>query len=111
METILIILDSKKLENPDLDIVYALPDKLEEYTHNEIYDNGYDYLTNTEIGIWLATKSAKAGYNKVIEFLENHMVCGNNLLQTAKIYLSSNESAELEECTLIYEGKENMSDK
>lgn len=42
MQTILIVLNSEKLENPDLDIRYNLPDKLERYTHNEISDNGYD---------------------------------------------------------------------
>lgn len=111
METILIVLDSKKLENPDLDIIYDLPTKLERYTNNEIYDNGYDYLTNTEIGIWLATKSAKEAYNKLIEFLENHMLCGNDLTATAKIYLSDKEAAPLEECSLVYDGEEKMSDE
>lgn len=34
METIIIKLDSKKLENPDLDMRYDLPDRIAEYTDN-----------------------------------------------------------------------------
>lgn len=49
METIIVKLDSKKLDNPDLDIIYCLPDRLEEYSNMKIRDNGYDYLSDTEI--------------------------------------------------------------
>ena len=59
MQTIIIILDSKKLENPDLDMIYQLPDELDEYTNQRVSDNGYDYLSNTEIGIWLSCEDAK----------------------------------------------------
>lgn len=106
METILVVLDSKKLDNPDLDIRYELPDKVEEYTNKEICDNGYDYLTNTELGIWLATESAEENYKKVLDYMGENMICGNNLAQTAKIYISDKEAASLEECTLVYDGEE-----
>ena len=105
MQTILLVLDSEKLENPDLDIRYNLPDKLENYTNNEISDNGYDYLTDTDLGIWLQTQSAKESYGKVVEFLEQHMVCGNDLSATAKVYISEKEAAALDECTLVYDGE------
>lgn len=111
MQTNLIVIDSKKLENPDLDIRYDLPDKLENYTNNEIYDNGYDYLTNTELGIWLGTKSAKESYGKVVEFIKQHMVCGNDLSATAKVYISEKEAAVLEECVLVYDGEAIFTDE
>lgn len=111
METILIVLNSEKLENPDLDIRYELPDKLEQYTHNELSDNGYDHLTDTELGIWLETKSAKEDYGKVIAFFERHMVCGNDLAGTAKVYISTEDAAPLEECTLVYDGEEKIPDE
>ena len=111
MQTILIVLDSRKLENPDLDIRYELPDKLEKYTHNEIADNGYDHLTNTELGIWMQTKSAKENCSKVLDFFEHHMVLGNDLSSVAKVYISEKEAAELEECTLVYNGAEMVTDE
>ena len=36
MQTILILLDSEKMENPDLDIRYLLPDRIDEYTDGQI---------------------------------------------------------------------------
>ena len=107
METILVVLDSKKLENPDLDIRYELPDQLEQYTNKEICDNGYDYLANSELGIWLTTKSAKEDYGKVIQFMKQHRVCGNDLSVSAKVYISTKEAAPVEECTLVYDGGTN----
>lgn len=108
METIIVLLDSKKLDNPDLDIIYNLPDKVETYTNNEIQDNGYDYITNTEIAIWLQTKSAKDSYGKVLEVIKEFMFCDNDLSKTAKIYISTQESAPIEECTLVYDGNEQI---
>lgn len=111
MQTILVILDSEKLENPDLDICYELPDKVEKYTNNQICDNGYDYLTDSELGIWLAANSAEESYGKVIEVFENHMVCGNDLAGTAKVYISTQEDAPLEECILVYDGEVQIPDE
>ena len=56
MQTIIIVLDSKKMNNPDLDIRYVLPDRIEEYSNGLIRDNGYDYISNNELGIWLETE-------------------------------------------------------
>ena len=48
MQTIIIVVDSRKLENPDLDILYKLSDCLDEYSNHRISDNGYDYLSDTK---------------------------------------------------------------
>jgi len=42
MQTILITLDSARMDNPDLDIRYILPDRIDEYTDGAVTDNGYD---------------------------------------------------------------------
>lgn len=55
MQTIIIKLDSRKMINPDLDIRYTLPDRLEKITSGRISDNGYDYISKYELGIWLET--------------------------------------------------------
>ena len=102
MQTIIIILDSKKLENPDLDMIYQLPDELDEYTNQRVSDNGYDYLSNTEIGIWLSCEDAKQEVMQVITYLSTHKICGNDLTKSAKIYISENDSAEIDECKKIY---------
>ena len=51
MQTIIITLDSRKMDNPDLDIRYILPDRIDEYTEGQITDNGFDYITGDIMGI------------------------------------------------------------
>ena len=50
MQTIIVKLCPGKLQNPDLDIRYRLPDAVEGYTEGRITDNGYDYLDEEPTG-------------------------------------------------------------
>ena len=102
MQTIIIKLDSEKLENPDLDIIYQLPVRIEEVTDEKVYDNGYDYLTNEVIGVWLAAESAEEQYQDVLELLKKESFCGNDLSLSAEIYISKQDSAELSDCKKVY---------
>ena len=45
MQTIIVVLNSQKMNNPDLDIRYILPDRIEEYTDNS--DNFNIFNLNT----------------------------------------------------------------
>ncbi len=64
MQTIVIVLNPAKLENPDLDLRYCIADRVEEVSNGTIQDNGYDYIDAEEgqpgplMGIWLKTESA-----------------------------------------------------
>lgn len=102
METIIIKLNPAKMENPDLDIRYVLPDRIEEYTRNEITDNGYDYLSNQELGIWLATKNAKEAVTCIIELIKTETFLDNDLTQSAEIYISEQDSAEISDCIKVF---------
>ncbi len=97
MQTIVITLDSRKMENPDLDIRYALPDKLEKITSGRITDNGYDYITDTMLGIWLATENAEEIFSVVTDIVEK-----DSNLRFAEVYISDKENAELNECKKVY---------
>ena len=97
MGTIIITLDSKEMKNPDLDILYRLPEKVEKYTKGKVSDNGYDYLSNTLIGIWLEADSAQESYESVIKLIKKKKFCGNDLSKMAKIYISEKDCAELNE--------------
>lgn len=101
MQSIIIVLDSEKLDNPDLDILTQLPVRVEEVTDDKIYDNGYDYLDDNKIAIWLACKNAKEDVYAVIDILKNEKFSGNDLSKTAEIYWSSEDSADIEESELI----------
>ena len=97
MQTIIIKLDSRKMENPDLDIRYTLPERIEKITSGRIADNGYDYITNYELGIWLATENAHEMFPTVTEIIRN-----DNNLKSAEVYISDMENAELNECKKVY---------
>ena len=102
MQTILIVLDSEKMENPDLDIRYLLPDRIDEYSNGQIVDNGYDYLNENEMGIWLDTEDAAQNVEKVIELIKSEQILDNDLSRVAEIYISEEDCAELEQCRRVY---------
>ena len=102
METIVLKLDSQKLDNPDLDIIYCLPKRLEEYSNMKIKDNGYDFLTDTEIGIWLETDNSEEMYPCIIELLQKEQFCNNDLSNSVEIFISLQNCAEIAKCRKVY---------
>lgn len=102
MQTIIIVLDSKKMTNPDLDIRYNLPQRIEEISDNQISDNGYDYLSDTELGIWLETDNAAENVQKVIQLIKSEKFMDNDLSKTADIYISAEDCADVEQCEKVY---------
>lgn len=109
MQTIIILLDPSKLENPDLDLRYNIPDRIEEISGGRIEDNGYDYIEtggrDDILGIWLRTKSADKSYPVIIKLFQEEKFLGNDLSLSAEIYISGKESEKkLENCTKVFPG-------
>ena len=102
MQTIIITLDSEKMDNPDLDIRYILPDRIDEYTDGQITDNGFDYITGDIMGIWLETENASENVDKVISLIESEEILDNDLSRSAEVFISEEECAELEQCKRVY---------
>ncbi len=102
MQTIIVKLDSTKLDNPDLDIITLLPVRIEEITNNAVYDNGFEYLNNDVIGVWLETENAKENVEKVIELLKNEKFADNDLSLTAEVFISEEDCAEIDKCIKVY---------
>ncbi len=102
MQTIIIKLDSRKLENPDLDIIYLLPVRAEEYTDNAVSDNGYDYLNDDVIAVWLETADAGNNAAKVIELLKTERFADNDLSLSAEVYISEEDCAGIDNCERVY---------
>lgn len=102
MQTIIITLDSRKMDNPDLDIRYILPDRIDEYTDGQIADNGFDYITGDIMGIWLETENASENVDKVISLIESEEILDNDLSRAAEVFVSEEECAELEQCKRVY---------
>ena len=73
METIIVLLNPGKMENPDLDL--------------------------------LRTESANDNWPAVVRLLREEVFKGNDLSQSAQIYISERDTAEMEECRLVFAGE------
>ena len=104
MQTIIISMDSRKMENPDLDIRYLLPDRIEEWSKGAARDNGYDYIDEDGhiLAVWLETESAEEWWPKIVELLKTEQFCDNDLSQSALVLVSEEDSAELDQCRQVY---------
>ena len=102
MQTIIVLLDSRKMENPDLDVISLLPVRVEEVTDNKVYDNGFDYINNDVIGVWLETENADEGVKIVIELIKTEKFADNDLSKTAEILISEEDCAEIEKCRKVF---------
>lgn len=108
MQTIVIVLDPGKLENPDLDLRYCIPERVEEVSDGAIQDNGYDYIDTEEgqpgplMGIWLKTESAGENWPIIKQLFQEEKFKENDLSVSAEIFISENDAEEIEKCTLVF---------
>lgn len=102
MQTIILKLEPGKLENPDLDLRYRIPDRIEEVSGGVIQDNGYDYLEHDALGIWLQTESAEEAYPVIVKLIQEEHFLGTDLSQSMEILISEQECDEMGNCRLVY---------
>ena len=109
MQTIIIVLDPEKLENPDLDLRYLIPDRIEEVSNGAIRDNGYDYidtegrqLGSSLLGVWLETESAEENWPLIMKLFQEEKFLGNDLSASVEIFISENDTEDVEKCTLVF---------
>ncbi len=108
MQTIIIVLNPGKLDNPDLDLRYRIPDRIEKVSHGAVCDNGYDYIDAEEgqpgplLGIWLETEAAAENWPVVAELFRKERFLGNDLSRAAQIYISENDTDEIANCRMVY---------
>lgn len=102
MQTIIVKLEPGKLKNPDLDLRYLVPDRIEEISNGAVRDNGYDYLDNQALGIWLQAESAEESYPVIVKLMQEELFLENNLAQTAEVYISEQDSDEIENCRKVF---------
>lgn len=102
MQTIIILLDPAKLENADTGLSYVVPVEIEKATGSKVTDNGFDFLDNDRMGIWLAAENAEEYSPAVIKILKENKFCDNDLSLTAEIYISEKDCDELENCRKVY---------
>ena len=100
------LLNPGQLQNPDLDLRYLVPDRIEEVSASLIKDNGYDYIDAEAgqpgplLGIWLET--AAHNWPLIADLFQNEQFMGNDLSASAQIYISEKDTDDLENCTLVF---------
>lgn len=104
MQTIVISMDSRRMENSDLDIRYSLPDHIEKWSKGAVRDDGYDYTDEDgfDLAVWLETEDAEAWWPKIVELLKAEKFEDNDLSKTALVLISEERHAELEACRRVY---------
>lgn len=108
MQTIIILLDPKKLANADLDLRYCIPDRIDEVSNGMIQDNGYDYIDSEDgqqapfLGLWLKTEAASENWPIITKLFQAEKFMENDLYLTTQIYISENDTDELTNCTLVF---------
>lgn len=108
MQTIIVVLNPGKLQNPDMDLCYCVPERIEEVSNGRIQDNGYDFLETEDgepgpfMGIWLKTESASEDWPVIAELFQTEKFKENDLSMSAKIYVSEKDAEDIENCTLVF---------
>ena len=90
MQTIIVLLNPGQLQNPDLDLRYLVPDRIEEGQPGPL------------LGIWLETENAAQNWPLIAELFQNEQFMGNDLSASAQIYISEKDTDDLENCTLVF---------
>ncbi len=85
MSSIAIKIDPEKMANPDADLRYVIPERIEEATQKSVTEDGFDYLDDNTMVIFLTTEKPEEGVRAILELLGNEEVLDNKILETAII--------------------------
>ena len=104
MPAIVISMDSRKMENPDLDIRYILPDRIEKWSNGAVTDDGYEYIDEDGhiLGVWLETEDPEGWWPKIVELLNAERFCGNDLSRSSLVLISEESGAEIGNCRQVW---------
>lgn len=86
----------ERLENPDLDIRYRLPDLIVEKSDGLVEDGGYDYMNdeNNTMLIYLETAHIDFTVKKILDVIETNEILGNNLKKSIEIEVEKETNSD-----------------
>ncbi len=103
MPSIVIRLDPAKLDNPDLDLRYDIPDLLAQRSDGVISDDGYDYeVEGGAMHIYLATTDNTRALPFVLTLLLEDRLHGNRLADAATVAVSDVPAVDALEFRVVY---------
>ena len=94
MISIAISLNPQDLVNPDLDLRYLIPEKIESATDGKIQDNGYNYVDGDNIVVYMTTDK-KEIIQKAIETIEKETILGNKLAESVVVGVNEGNGYEV----------------
>ncbi len=97
MHTIVLRLDPARLENPDLDLRYVLPDLLAERSGGVIVDRGYDYAGGPPplLVLYLEAAELVPALACVRDVIENVRILDNDLRQAVVVAIRPDNGQEV----------------
>ncbi len=102
MQTIVVTLDTKKLDKIDLGLHDCIVEQALATSGGAVIDGENGYFSPTGVGIWLAAENAVEGAELLVKLFESEKFCGNDLTKAAEIYISENEKALLFDCIKVF---------
>ena len=102
MGIIAIKLTPGKLENPDLDLRYLIPDRIGELTEGKITDEGYDYIDDAMI-IFMGSNTPREDAITVWEILKSETFLENDISRSAIVAISENDDEEFENFDVVHQ--------
>jgi len=95
MDCIAIKIDPARLTNPDADMRYALPDLLSERSGGVIRDDGYDYISSSNLMVvFLRVTDLERARACITDVITNVRVLENDLRQAATVAVQRGEKYE-----------------
>ncbi len=77
------------LSLPDVDVRYEIPMLVAKATGDRVRDDGYDFIDDDVMIIYLACDDPSFEVHDVIAALRSNEVCGNNILNASVIGIST----------------------
>jgi hypothetical protein len=102
MPEIAIRLDPDRLTNPDLDLRYVLPSRLEALTGGRLRDDAYDYDAADRMLVFLVTDDLAAGLPEVLQTLASLEVLGNRFHDAVVAVADEDHCADLSQYRIVH---------
>lgn len=95
MAGLIIKIHPQKLKNADTDLRYILPEKLEETTNGNLQDDGFDYLQDDSLVVFMTSTDPEKDAEEAFEYLKNETILGNSILESAIIAIENEEGIKV----------------
>ncbi|MGN1030326.1 MAG: hypothetical protein ACI4PQ_01855 [Butyricicoccaceae bacterium] len=94
MASIIVRIDSMKLDHTDANFENRVVRKIEQQTSEKIVGDGFDYMGHTDLGIFLKTEDPSEQIPKLIGILEENRFDGNSLKGCFKVLVANDGRGE-----------------